>query len=119
MTKRSLANLHLRLVTFTGGRDSLVVATGRLTVFAYHMKDRMCRILLEHYDKRKEVLSAPAMIVERAGYVKLEHGRLKVTLRRFKNREIDYAARHLCEDLNRMQPFTSDKFHIPFYYDVQ
>lgn len=90
-----------------------------IKVFAYNMKDRMCRILLEHYDKRKEVFSALAMIVERAGYVKLEQGRLKVTLRRFKNREIDYAARHLCGDLNRMQPFTSDKFHIPLYYDVQ
>lgn len=90
-----------------------------IKVFACHMKDRMCRMLLEHYDKRKEVLSALAMIVERAGYVKQEHGRLKVTLRRFKNREIDYAARHLCDDLNRMQPFTSDKFHIPLYYDVQ
>jgi len=90
-----------------------------IKVFAYNMKDRMCQILLEHYDKRKEVLPALEMIVERAGHVKLEQGRLSVTLRRFKNREIDYAARHLCDDLNRMQPFTLDKFHIPLYYDVQ
>ena len=38
MTKRSLANLHLRLVTFTGGRDSLVVASGRLIA----LKDGNC-----------------------------------------------------------------------------
>src|SRR6266550_113579 len=64
-------------------------------------------------------LSALAMIVERTGYMKLEGGRLEVTLRRFTDREIDYAARHLCEDLNRMQPVTLDKFHLPIRYHVQ
>src|SRR5438132_10232364 len=59
------------------------------------------------------------MIVERTGYMKLEGGRLEVTLRRFTDREIDYAARHLCEDLNRMQPVTLDKFHLPIRYHVQ
>jgi len=31
---------------------------------------------------------------------------------------IDYAARHLCEDLNKMRPFTLDKFHFPVHYEV-
>ena len=30
-----------------------------------------------------------------------------------------YAARHLCEDLNRMQPVTLDKFHFPIHYRVE
>ena len=64
-------------------------------------------------------MPALAMIVERAGYVKLQDGRLLVTLRRFKNREIDYAARHLCEDLNGMRPVTLDRFHFPIHYEVQ
>jgi hypothetical protein len=51
--------------------------------------------------------------------VKLEEGRLQVTLRRFKDREIDYAARHLCEDLNRMSPVTLDRSHFPIHYQVQ
>jgi len=59
------------------------------------------------------------MIVERTGYVKLEGGCLQVTLRRFTNGEIDYAARHLCEDLNGMRPVTSDRFHLPIRYHVQ
>ncbi len=59
------------------------------------------------------------MIVERTGYVKLEGRRLEVTLRRFANREIDYAARHLCEVLNGMQPVTPDKFRFPIHYRVQ
>ena len=62
---------------------------------------------------------ALAMMVERAGYVKLEEGQLLVTLRRFQNREIDYAARHLCEDLNRMGPVTLDRFQFPIRYEVQ
>ena len=33
--------------------------------------------------------------------------------------EIDYAARHLCEDLNRMRPVTLDRFHFPLRYQIQ
>jgi type I site-specific restriction endonuclease len=90
-----------------------------LKVFVCNLKAEMCRLLLKHYDWEKEVVPALAMIVERTGYVKLEGRQLEVTLRRFTNREIDYAARHLCEDLNRMQPVTPDRFHLPIHYRVQ
>jgi len=90
-----------------------------IKVFVCNVKVEMCRLLLNHYDWQKEVVPALAMIVERTGQVKLEGGRLEVTLRRFTDREIDYAARHLCEDLNRMQPVTLDKFHLPIRYHVQ
>lgn len=90
-----------------------------IKVFVYNLKAELCRMLLPHYDRQKELLPALSMIVERAGYVKLEGGRLRVTLRRFKDREIDYAARHLCEDLNRMQPVTLDRFQFPIHYQVQ
>jgi hypothetical protein len=90
-----------------------------IKVFACNLKAEMCRLLLKHYDWQKEVVPALAMIVERTGYVKLEGGRLEVTLRRFTDREIDYAARHLCEDLNGMQPVTPDRFRFPIHYRVQ
>src|SRR2546421_9997024 len=90
-----------------------------IKVFVCNSRAEMCRLLLKHYDRPKEVIPALAMIVERTGYMKLEGGRLEVTLRRFTDREIDYAARHLCEDLNRMQPVTLDKFHLPIRYHIQ
>jgi len=90
-----------------------------IKVSVCNLKAEMCRLLLKHYDWQKEVVPALAMIVERTGYVKLEGGRLEVTLRRFTDREIDYAARHLCEDLNGMRPLTLDKFHFPIRYRVQ
>jgi hypothetical protein len=90
-----------------------------IKVFVCNLKAEMCRLLLKHYDWQKEVVPALAMIVERTGYVELEGGRLEVTLRRFADREIDYAARHLCEDLNRMQPVTLDKFHLLIRFHVQ
>jgi ssDNA-specific exonuclease RecJ len=90
-----------------------------IKVFACNLQAEMCRRLLKHYDWQKELLPALAMIVERAGYVKLEGGRLEVTLRRFTDREIDYAARHLCEDLNSMHPVSVDRFHFPIRYCVQ
>ena len=90
-----------------------------IKVFAYNLTGQMGRLLLNHYDRRKEILPALSMIIERGGHVKLERGRLRVTLRRFKDREIDYAARHLCQDLNRMQPVTQDRFRRPIYYQIQ
>jgi hypothetical protein len=75
-------------------------------------------MLLEYYDKEKEVLPTLSMIVERGGYVKLEGDRLRVQLRRFKNLEIDYAARGLCEDLNAMNPTTLEKYRLPIWFSV-
>src|SRR5271157_1886513 len=90
-----------------------------IKVFACNLQAQMCCLLLTHYDRRKEVVPALAMIVERTGYLKLERGQLEVTLRRFTDREIDYAARHLCEDLNNMRPVTLDRFRLPIRYHVQ
>jgi len=41
-----------------------------------------------------------------------------VRLKRFKNPEVDFAARHLCEDLNQMRPRTLDKYQFPIHYEV-
>ena len=57
-------------------------------------------------------------IVNRSGYIKLEGEKLQVRLRRFKNAEIDYAARRFCEDLNKMNSVTLDKLRIPIHYGV-
>lgn len=89
-----------------------------IKVFVYHMEKQMCNILVNYYDKKKELWPVFAMIIRRGAHVKIEHGRLVVKLRRFKNAEIDYAARHLCEELNQMEPYTLDKFHLPIYYEV-
>jgi len=89
-----------------------------IKVFACNLNEAMCGMLLKHYDRRKEILPALSMIVERAGEVKLEDGELRVRLRGFRNQEIDYAARRLCEDLNEMNPRTPDRFRLPLRYEV-
>ncbi len=89
-----------------------------IKVFSCNLNEAMCRMLLKYYDRRKEVLPALSMIVDRAGEVKLEDGELRVRLRPFRNQEIDYAARRLCEDLNNMGPRTLDRFRIPLRYEV-
>ena len=89
-----------------------------IKVFTYNMEKQMCKLLLNYYDIKKEIYPALSMIVKRGGDVKLEQGRLRVRLRRFKNPEIDHAARRLCEDLNQMKPFTLDKFRFPIRYEV-
>lgn len=89
-----------------------------IKVFAYHMEKKMCEILTKYYDRKKEILPALTMIVRRGAYIKLECGKLRVLLRGFKNPEIDYAARHLCDELNQMKPVTLDKLHLKIYYEV-
>jgi hypothetical protein len=89
-----------------------------IKVFSCNMQYQMCKILLNYYDKKKELMPALAMILNRGGYIKIEGGRVRVSLRRFKNREIDYVARRLCEDLNAMSPKTADKFQLPMLYEV-
>ena len=88
-----------------------------IKVFTYAMDKKMCEILLNYHD-REDVWPTLAMIVRIGGFVKLEGGTLHVRLRGFKNAAIDYAARHLCEDLNEMKPFTLDKFRFPVRYEV-
>ncbi|GAH03778.1 unnamed protein product, partial [marine sediment metagenome] len=89
-----------------------------IKIYTYDMEKKMCRLLLNHYGKEKEILPALSMIVRRGGHMKLEHGTLEVVLRRFKNRRIDYAARHLCEDINTMHPVTLDSYHLPIRFSV-
>ena len=88
-----------------------------IKMFTYAMDKKMCEILLSYHD-RQDVWPTLAMIVRRGGFVKLEGNKLYVRLRGFKNLQIDYAARHLCENLNKMRPFTLDKFHFPVHYEV-
>lgn len=90
-----------------------------IKIFSYNMQKTMCRILLKYYGPANKVYPALSMIVNRGGQIKLENGRLRVRLRRFRNPEIDYAARHLCEELNSMDPRTLDRHEQPIHYEVQ
>ena len=103
-----------RLVKFNYERKRFLDG---IKVFTYAMDKKMCEILLNYHD-REDVWPTLAMIVRRGGFVKLEDGTLHIRLRRFKNAAIDYAARHFCEDMNKMSPFTLDKFHFPVHYEV-
>ena len=82
------------------------------------MEIKLCEILLNYYDVKKEIFPALSMIVNRGGYLKMNGGELRVGLKRFKNRAIDYAARHLCEELNELKPKTLDKFQFTIRYEV-
>ena len=89
-----------------------------IKVFAYHMQKKMCEILLNYYDNKKEIYPALDMIVRRGANVRVERGKLIVRLKRLKDPEIDYAARCLCEYLNKTNPVTLDRFNLPVYYEV-
>ena len=87
-------------------------------IYVYNVEKKMSEILLKYYDIKKEIWPALSMIVRRGGYVKLESGILKVRLKKFMNREINYAAKCLCAELNKMRPVTLDKFRFPIVYEV-
>ena len=89
-----------------------------IKVFSYNMQRKMCEHLLKYYPVEKDILPALSMIVSRGGSIKLEGENLSVRLKGFRNPAIDYAARHLCEDLNRMHPKTPDKFRHMIHFEV-
>lgn len=89
-----------------------------IKMFTYMMEKKMCSILSAYYDDPKDIYSILSMIVRRGGVLKLEEGTLRVRLRRFYNPVVDYAARHLCEALNQMQPHALDKFHFKLRYEI-
>ena len=89
-----------------------------IKIFAYHIQKQLCSLLSNYYDKEKEIWPAMEMIVKRGANVKIEQGKLTVRLKRFQDPEIDYAARHLCQDLNQMNPVTLDKFKLTIQYEV-
>ena len=67
---------------------------------------------INYYDGPIELMPALAMILGKGGYTKPE--RCEV----FRNHEIDYADRRLCEEMNAKAPRTLDKFRHPITYDV-
>jgi len=71
-----------------------------------------------NYGPEKEILPALSMIVNRDGYIKQEGQELKERLRGFRNPEIDYAAPHLCDELNMRKPKTLDRFQHEIHYYV-
>jgi len=89
-----------------------------IKVYSYNAQNMMCKLLLEHYGREKELFPALSMIVKRGGVLQLQGSRLRVRLQRFKNAEIDYAARCLCEDLNEMNPATLDRYRLPLWFEV-
>lgn len=89
-----------------------------IKVFVYNMEKQLCSVLLKYYGRRKEIYPALTMILRRGGYIKLEGRTLKVRLRKLQNREIDFAARRLCEEVNGMRPVTVDTYRLPLHFGV-
>lgn len=105
-----------RLVRFSYERKRFL---DNIKIFAYSMEKELCRILSKHYPDPKDIWPILGMIYKRGAYVKLEGNKLFVKLRGFKDPVIDYAARHLCEDINRMRPHTLDKYKFAIHLGIQ
>ncbi|MBI1869933.1 MAG: helix-turn-helix domain-containing protein [Chlamydiae bacterium] len=89
-----------------------------IKVFSYTMQKAACKILGKYYDDPKDVWQILGMIVRRGADIKLNGNELTIRLKKFRDEVIDYAARHLCEELNEMAPVTLDKFRFQLRYEV-
>ena len=90
-----------------------------IKMFVYHMQKQMINLLSKYYADPKDIHSVLEMIVQRGAYVRLTNGLLVVRLKRFMNKEIDFAARHLCEGINNLKPKTMDKYRFPIHFEVE
>ncbi|MBK8869946.1 MAG: hypothetical protein IPN19_02560 [Elusimicrobia bacterium] len=89
-----------------------------IKIFTYMMEKKMCSILSPYWDDPKDIYVTLSMIVKRGGEIRLEGNRLKVRLKGFRDRAVDFAAKRLCEELNQMAPRTLDKYQLPIIYEV-
>lgn len=89
-----------------------------IKIFSYTMQKAACKILSKYYDDPKDVWQILGMITQRGADIKLNGNILTVKLKKFADVVVDYAARHLCEELNEMAPVTLDKFHFQLRYEV-
>ena len=90
-----------------------------IKIFSYIIQKKMCEILSKYYDDPRDIWPTLGMIVQRGADIKLEGNILTIRLKKFTNEVIEYAARHLCEELNRMTPVTLDKFRFQLRYEVE
>lgn len=90
-----------------------------IKIFSYTIQKKMCEILSKYYDNPKDIWPTLGMIAHRVAEIKLERNILTIKLKKFTDEVIDYAARHLCEELNGMAPVTLDKFHFQLRYEVE
>lgn len=79
----------------------------------------MYEIIMKYHWSAREVWSTLETIIRRGAEVKLDRNKLIVKLRRFKDEAVDYVARHLCEELNQLEPHTLDRFRFPIHYEVE
>ncbi len=89
-----------------------------LKMFGYHLQKQMYNIIGKYYDKKKEIWPLIEMIVKRGANIKLDEGKIIVRLKRFRNEEVDFVARRLCDELTAMNPTTLDRFNLPIQYEV-
>lgn len=90
-----------------------------IKIFVYHMQKQMISFLSKYYAHPKDIHSVLEMIIQRGAYVRLINGTLVVRLKRFMNKDIDFAARHLCEEVNNLKPKTLDKYCFPIHFEVE
>jgi len=90
-----------------------------IKIFSYIIQKKMCEILSKYYLDPRDIWPTLGMIVQRGADIKLEGNTLIVKLKKFTNEAVEYAARHLCEELNWMVPVTLDKFGFQLRYEVE
>ncbi|MBI4708504.1 MAG: helix-turn-helix domain containing protein [Candidatus Omnitrophica bacterium] len=90
-----------------------------IKIFSYTIQKKACEVLSKYYDNPKDVWQILGMIVRRGAEIKLKGNILTVKLKKFTNEVVEYAARHLCEELNEMAPITLDKFGFRLQYEVE
>jgi transposase len=90
-----------------------------IKIFSYTIQKKMCEILSKYYDNPRDIWPTLGMIVRRGADIKLEGNTLTIRLKKFTNEVIEYAARHLCKELNEMSPITLDKFGFQLRYEVE
>jgi hypothetical protein len=90
-----------------------------IQVVAYNAEQKLLKLLKKHYHNKRDVEQILDKIIHHGGLLKLHDGKLYVLLHPIVTPRYRRAAMNLCDEINRLDPKTNDRFGFPVFFKVR
>jgi len=88
-------------------------------IVAYNAEQMLLSLFKKHYHNKRDVEQILDKIVHHGGLLKLHDGKLYVLLHPIATPRYRRAAKNLCDEINRLEPKTNDRFGFPVFFKVR
>jgi hypothetical protein len=88
-------------------------------IVAYNAEQKLVSLLKKHYRNKRDVEQILDKIINHGGMLKLHEGKLYVLLHPIRTPRYRLAMQKLCDEINRLNPKTIDRFGFPIFFKVR